>query len=192
METNIVLASASPRRRELLENIGLRDFEIIPSVGDEHIAPGASPSEAVCELSKMKALEVSKKCEPGKIIIAADTLVALGGEILGKPRDENEAAAMLRKLSGNSHTVYTGVTVMRGSESVTEFEASEVFFREMTELEISAYVASGEPMDKAGAYGAQGIGALFVEKICGDFFNVMGLPMCRLSKILKKLGVSLI
>lgn len=188
----IVLASASPRRRELLTNIGLKDFKVIPAVGDEVIESDTSPESAVCLLSRNKAAEVAALCGGDDVIIAADTVVALGGEILGKPIDENDAAIMLSKLSGRVHTVFTGVTVMRGDKSITEFERSDVRFRVLTEREIAAYVATGEPMDKAGAYGAQGVGALLVEGISGDFFNVMGLPLCRLSRMLEGLGVRLL
>lgn len=189
----IILASASPRRRELLANIGMRDFKIIPAEGQERIDSGTAPEEAVCALSKDKALEVSHRCNEGDVIIAADTVVALDGEILGKPKDERHAAVMLKKLSGRVHTVFTGVTVMKkGGAVITEVERSEVRFRVLADREIEAYIATNEPMDKAGAYGAQGVGALFVEGINGDFFNVMGLPLCRLSKMLKKLDVTLI
>lgn len=188
---NIVLASASPRRRELLTMLGL-DFKIIPAKGEEHIEANMSPKEAVLSLSRGKAMEVAALCGENDVIIAADTVVALGGEILGKPKSTNEAVLMLSKLSGREHTVFTGVTVMRGGITLTEHEKTDVRFCEMTQHEIEAYVATGEPMDKAGAYGAQGIGALFVEHIDGDFFNVMGLPIFRLSQMLKKLGVNLI
>lgn len=189
---DIVLASASPRRRELLTMLGLRDFKIIPAKGEEHIDDEMSPGQAVCTLAESKAVEVARLCKAEYVIIAADTLVALDGDILGKPGSTEEAVSMLSRLSGRSHTVFTGVTVARGDEIITELEKTAVYFRKMTRREIEAYVATGEPMDKAGAYGAQGIGALFVERIEGDFFNVMGLPICRLSKMLKKLDVNLI
>ena len=189
---NIVLASASPRRRELLAMLGVENFKIIPAVGEEVIKPGATPDEIVCTLSLEKAAEVAKLCEASDVIIAADTVVALDGGIMGKPSDKSDAFRMLSKLSGRTHEVYTGVTVMQGEKLFTEFERTSVRFRKLTEREISAYIETGEPMDKAGSYGAQGIGALFVEGIEGDFFNVMGLPLCRLSKMLEKLGVILI
>lgn len=189
---NIVLASASPRRRELLAMLGLKNFKIIPAVAEEHFDSKMSPNEIVCSLSFDKAAEVAVLCTDEEIIIAADTIVAMDGEVLGKPADEKEAFSMLSHLSGREHTVYTGVTVRRGNTVLTEFERTEVRFRKLTEREITAYIATGEPMDKAGAYGAQGIGALFVEHIDGDFFNVMGLPICRLSQMLKEMGVDLI
>ena len=189
---NIVLASASPRRRELLTMLGVENYKIIPAVGEEVVKPGLSPAEIVCDLSYQKAAEVSEHCETSELIIAADTVVALDGEIMGKPSDKDEAYRMLSKLSGRTHEVFTGVTVMKGGEFFSEYERTSVRFRELSQREIYAYIETGEPMDKAGSYGAQGLGSLFVEGIEGDFFNVMGLPLCRLSKMLEKLGVILI
>lgn len=189
---DIVLASASPRRRELLSMLGLKDFKVIPAEGEEITEAGLSPAETVCALSRAKADEVSAKCGTAALIIAADTIVALDGDILGKPKDADQAFNMLSRLSGREHTVFTGVTVMRDGVISTEYERTGVRFREITEREILAYIATGEPMDKAGSYGAQGIGSLFIEGIEGDFFNVMGLPLCRLSKMLEKLGVHLL
>lgn len=189
---SIVLASASPRRKELLRMLRTEDLKIIPAYGEETFSKGMQPDEIVCSLSLMKAHEVSRKCASTDVIIAADTIVSLDGEILGKPADKADAHRMLLALSGRRHTVFTGVTVMKGETVITEYERTDVRFRQLTELEILAYIETGEPMDKAGAYGAQGIGSLFVEGIEGDFFNVMGLPLCRLSKMLEKLGVSLI
>ena len=189
---NIVLASASPRRRELLTMLGVKDFKIIPAEGDEIIEQGLSPSEVVCALSRAKAEEVSKKCVALDVAIAADTIVVLDGAILGKPLNKSDAFRMLKLLSGRAHEVYTGVTIMQGEKVFSEFERTLVRFRAITDREIEAYIKTGEPMDKAGSYGAQGIGALFIEGIEGDFFNVMGLPLCRLSKMLEQLGVYLI
>lgn len=189
---SIVLASASPRRRELLTMLGVENFRIIPAVGEEIINMGMTPAEIVCSLSLGKAAEVSKLCAVTDIIIAADTIVALDGEIMGKPSDRTDAFKMLSRLSGRTHSVFTGLTVIKGEMALTEYEKTSVRFRGLTEREIFAYIETGEPMDKAGSYGAQGIGSLFVEGIEGDFFNVMGLPLCRLSKMLKKLGVNLI
>ncbi len=189
---NIVLASASPRRRELLAMLGVKDFKVIPAVSEEAPTRGMTAYDAVCSLSFAKAAEVSKLCAVRDVIIAADTVVALDGSILGKPRDEADAFHMLSRLSGRIHRVYTGVTVMQGETVITDYERTCVRFRDLTQREIKAYIATGEPMDKAGSYGAQGIGSLFVEGIEGDFFNVMGLPLCRLSKMLEKLGVSLL
>ncbi|MFB0919477.1 MAG: Maf family protein [Oscillospiraceae bacterium] len=189
---NIVLASASPRRRELMTMLGVKDFKVLPAEGDEIIEEEMTPAEAVCALSHAKADEVSKKCSPTDIIIAADTIVVLDGDILGKPSNKSDAFSMLTLLSGRAHSVFTGVTVIQGEKVFTEFERTLVRFRDISEREMEAYIETGEPMDKAGSYGAQGIGALFIEGIEGDFFNVMGLPLCRLSKMLEQLGVYLL
>lgn len=189
---SIVLASASPRRRELLSMLKVENFRVIPAVGEEIIEEGMTPAETVCALSRAKADEVSKQCRPSDFIIAADTIVVLDGDILGKPSDKSDAFRMLSLLSGRAHSVFTGVTVMQGERVITEFERTLVRFRDITEREIEAYIETDEPMDKAGSYGAQGIGSLFIEAIEGDFFNVMGLPLCRLSEMLEKLGVYLI
>ena len=181
----IILASQSPRRRELLRQMGFENFRVVPARGEERLAPGMSPAEAVETLSARKAAEVSA-LYPGGLVIASDTV---DGRILGKPRSEDEAAGMLAALSGRANTVYTGVTVRRGDRAVTEHEAARVWFRPLTPEEIAAYVATGEPMDKAGAYGIQGLGALLVERIEGDYFTVVGLPVCRLGRILAGFGV---
>lgn len=189
---SIILASASPRRRELLENVGVSDMKIIPAHGEEHVPEGATAAEAVAAISRAKAEEVAEQCASDDVIIAADTVVCLDGDILGKPHSEAEAEQMLSRLSGREHEVFTGVTVMRAGKTLCGVERTAVRFRALTSAEIRAYVATGEPMDKAGAYGAQGVASLFVEGITGDFFNVMGLPMCRLGRMLNELGVSLL
>ena len=189
---DIILASASPRRRELLEMLGVKNLRIIPAQGQEVAPEGASPAETVTALSRGKALEVAATVGEDCVVIAADTMVFLDGERLGKPADEAEALAMLRALSGRSHEVLTGVTLVRGDTVMSEYERTVVRFRELTESEMLAYIGTKETMDKAGAYGAQGIGSLFVEAIDGDFFNVVGLPLCRLGKMLEKLGVKLL
>lgn len=188
----IILASASPRRKQLLEMLGVKGMRIIPPQGEERIAPGENPKDAVRALSRTKALEVADSVRGDSLVIAADTVVSIDDKILGKPVDESDAERMLSLLSGREHTVYTGVTVVKNGKILTGHEKTAVRFRKMSPEEISAYVATGEPMDKAGAYGAQGIGALFVEGIEGDFFNVMGLPLCRLALMLKELDVSLL
>ena len=192
---DIILASASPRRRELLEMLGVQNMTVMPAQGEEASCEGMSPSDAVLALSRAKAEEVAQRCgEAGRsgIIIAVDTVVASERNILGKPRSEAHAAEMLRSLSGRTHKVYTGVTIIAGDRMLAAAEETAVTFRSMTEREIAAYIATGEPMDKAGAYGIQGIASLFVEKIDGDFFNVMGLPLCRLAQLLSEVGVNLI
>lgn len=187
----IILASASPRRRQLLTMLGL-EFEVRPAQGEEFLPDGISPEEAVMRLSAQKARSVAKECAPEDVVIGADTIVWQGGRILGKPKDTQDAARMLSALSGNTHTVYTGVTVIKGNAVLSGAEETKVRFRRLSGAEIDAYIKTGEPMDKAGAYGAQGLAALFVEGIEGDFFNVMGLPVCRLGKLLKEVGVTLL
>ncbi len=191
-DLKIVLASKSPRRRELMEMLGFRDFLIIPSEAPEIVSPGLSPAEAVCELSRRKAADAASRVEGKALIIAADTIVCLMGRIIGKPESEEDAKEMLRSLSGRSHTVYTGVSIACGSRLLAEAESTEVSFRDISDGEISDYIATGEPMDKAGAYGAQGLGALFIKEIKGDFFNVMGLPVFRLGLMLRDFGIDVL
>jgi len=186
---SIVLASGSPRRRELLRMIGIEDFKVIVDENEELIPHGLSPEQTVCEIAIGKAKNVSRSCDEYDMIIAADTLVYMDGQPLGKPDGPDDAKSMLRALSGRKHTVFTGVALLRGSEHIVCVEKTDVCFRHISDDEISAYVKTGEPLDKAGAYGAQGRGAVFIERIEGDFFNVMGLPLCRLSKMLRDFGV---
>ena len=186
---SVILASGSPRRKELLEMLGFEDLKIIPAKGEESAPEGLGPGELVMALAAQKGREVKELCRSGDVIIAADTIVWHEGGVYGKPHSEDEAKRMLRSLSGRSHQVYTGVCVIRGEEELLRYNMSEVAFRDMSDEEIEAYVATGEPMDKAGAYGAQGKGAVFVDHIVGDFFNVMGLPLCTLGEMLKMLGV---
>ena len=188
----IILASQSPRRRELLGQMGISDFIIRPAQGEEKADPGLSPAQLVEALSLQKGLEVASSAAPGDLVISADTVVAVDGRVLGKPHSRKEAAAMLASLSGRAHTVYTGVTVCRDGKALTEHEATAVRFRPLTAGEIDAYVATGEPMDKAGAYGIQGYGALLVEGIEGDYSNVVGLPVCRLGRMLARFGVDVL
>ena len=185
----IVLASGSPRRRELLTRMGIADFDVRVPETEETYPPNLSPRETVEYISREKARAAASLCRPDEIVITADTMVFLDGARLGKPRDEAHALEMLTALQGRCHTVCTGVTVCRGDYRDTQSEETEVFFRPATEQELRAYIRTGEPMDKAGAYGIQGRGALLVEKIHGDFFNVMGLPVLRLSRMLLPLGV---
>ena len=186
---SVILASQSPRRRELLGQMGFTDFVIRPAQGEEIIDPNLSPDKLVEELSRQKCAEVAARSAPDDLVIAADTVVAIDGTVLGKPRSEQEAYAMLSRLSGRHHTVYTGVTVSRGGESLTAHEATRVHFRSLTPAEIEAYVSTGEPMDKAGSYGIQGYGSMLVEGISGDYFNVVGLPVCLLGRMLARFGV---
>ncbi len=187
----IILASNSPRRRELLERIGLKNFTVAAPNVDESVEDGLSPARTVEALSLRKA-RAAAQAAPDALIIAADTVVALDGTVLGKPHSEDEAFAMLSALSGREHHVYTGVTVIYGGQTVTTHEETAVVFRTVSPDEIRAYIATGEPMDKAGAYGIQGIGALLVSGIRGDYCNVMGLPVFRLGRILSGFGVDLL
>ena len=189
----IILASASPRRRELMEMLRPGALRICPAKGPERADPALPPDQLVMALSRHKAEEVAAACAAAEdVVVGADTVVALDGAILGKPKDEADARRMLRALSGRSHSVYTGVTVIRGGQTLCHAERTEVRFRALEDDEIDRYIATGEPMDKAGAYGAQGFASLFVERLDGDFFNVMGLPLCALGKLLKQLGVNLL
>lgn len=180
----MILASQSPRRKELLGFIA-NDFRIIPAVGEEIVPEGATPEETVLALSRQKAEEVFA-ANKGETIIAADTIVSIDGEILGKPRDKEHAAEMLRKLSGRVHSVFTGVCVIFSDGSRESFaEETKVEFYELSEREIADYIATDDPMDKAGAYGIQEKGAANVKGIVGDFYNVMGLPVGRLARVLR-------
>lgn len=187
---NLILASASPRRQELLARFGV-PFAIDPAAGPENPPAGASPEDTVKALAAAKAAEVAAR-HPGELVIGADTIVALDGAILGKPADEEDAFRMLRALSGRGHRVCTGVALRKDGAAMCQAETTRVFFRELSDREIRTYIASGEPMDKAGAYGYQGLASLFVERIEGDFFNVVGLPLCRLGRMLETMGVALL
>ncbi len=181
----LILASQSPRRRELLGLFGI-PFVVRMADIDETMNPQLSAAEAVAQISRKKALAVLRNADD--VLIAADTIVVVGGKILGKPHSADEAAAMLRLLSGRDHQVMTGVTVLCGNTEAVFTEITDLHFRPLTESEIQRYVQSGEPMDKAGAYGIQGGAALFCEKMTGDYYNVMGLPVCRLGQVLKELA----
>ena len=183
----MILASQSPRRRELLGQMGF-SFTVRPAKGEELAHPELTPAQLVEELARQKALEVSAEAEADDVVVAADTVVAIDGKVLGKPHDKVHAAQMLSALSGREHTVYTGVAVKRGETLLVEHEATQVRFRPLTQREIDLYIQTGEPMDKAGSYGIQGYGALLVEGIRGDYFNVVGLPICRLGRMLAQVG----
>lgn len=183
----LILASKSPRRKELLSLI-TKDFEIIPAVSEENADPSLSPDIFVMELAKQKALEIAAS-HPDDIVIGSDTVVAAEGEILGKPKDKEDAYRMLSLLSGTIHSVFTGVAVVKNGEIHSFTEETKVKFFNLSEKEITDYIATGEPFDKAGAYGIQEFGALLVEGIDGDYYNVMGLPSGRLYRLLKSLSV---
>jgi len=171
--------------------IGLNDFKVIPDTSEEEMTPGLSPEQTVCKIALNKAVNVSLLCGAHDIIIAADTLVYLDGFAIAKPESREEAADMLRRLSGRRHSVYTGVAILGGGVQSVVAEKTDVWFRDISDEEIREYVNTGEPMDKAGAYAAQGRGALFIERIDGEFFNVMGFPLCRLSIMLREFGITL-
>jgi len=185
----LILASQSPRRQELLHRIGIDDFSILVPHADESFDPSLSPQEIVCHISAVKAAAAMELVEKDDIVITADTMVFLDDRRLGKPVDEADAFDMLRRLSGREHIVCTGVTVRRGDEILTQAETTVVRFRPLKDEEIRFYISTGEPMDKAGAYGIQERGSLLVEGIIGDFFNVMGLPVLRLARMLSVFGI---
>ena len=181
----LILASQSPRRRELM-GLFRRPFAIRVADIDETMDPDKPPFDEVARVSRAKAQAVPREQED--IVVAADTIVVCCGRTLGKPRSVQEAFEMLSLLSGRDHQVMTGLTVLRGQEAVTCTEVTDIHFRHLSDKEIESYIATGEPMDKAGAYGIQGGAALFAEKMVGDYYNVMGLPVCRLQKILTRLA----
>ena len=176
---NVILASQSPRRKELLGLFHI-PFTVRISDADETMDPNTSPAEQVALVSRRKAEAIERSADD--VVIAADTIVVCEGEILGKPRDAADASRMLHMLSGRDHQVMTGMTVLRGSECRVCTEITDIHFRDLTDREIEAYIRTGEPMDKAGSYGIQGGAALFAERLVGDYYNVMGLPVCRLGQ----------
>ena len=181
---NWILASQSPRRKELLGLFGI-PFTVRVADIDETMNPEKAPYDEVARVSHCKALAVSRG--PQDVVIAADTIVVCDGRTLGKPRDRQEAIQMLQLLSGRDHQVMTGVTVLCGQQQRVFTEVTDLHFRDLTENEITRYVDSGEPMDKAGAYGIQGGAALFCQWMRGDYYNVMGLPVCRLGQLLREM-----
>lgn len=194
--TGIILASASPRRQQLLQRMGL-NFEVRTSFFEERASLAKettlTPEDLAEKLAEGKAWDVAEKY-PDALVIAADTVVAADGQILGKPQDEAEAAEMLRFLSGKWHQVHTGLALRHhaAEKEALTVETTMVHFRALSGKEIDFYVKSGEPMDKAGAYGIQGLGAVLVDRIEGCFFNVMGLPLTRLTLLLKEFGINLL
>lgn len=177
----ILLASGSPRRRELIKLVS-DDVRICPSGCEENVPEGLNAEETVKYLSRLKGLDVKNKATDGEITVSADTVVCLDEKILGKPRDEKDAFSMLSLLSGKTHAVFTGVTLIKGEQIKTFCEKSLVTFYELSSEEIDDYIKTGEPLDKAGAYGIQGAGALLVKKIDGDYFNIVGLPVAKLKR----------
>jgi len=183
---SLILASQSPRRRELLGLTGL-DFTIRVADIDETMDLSKAPYDEVARVSRLKALAVARK--PEDVVVAADTIVVCDHQVRGKPRRAADAFRMLRLLAGRDHQVMTGMTVLRGDEVITCTEVTDIHFRDLSDGEIRAYIATGDPMDKAGSYGVQGGAALFVTRLEGDFYNVMGLPVCRLALILRQFGL---
>lgn len=189
---HIILASQSPRRKQLLEQIGITNFDILIPQVEETYDPSLSPEEIVSSICRKKGEAAQALAgDPKALIIAADTMVFLDGLRLGKPQDQVDAFTMLSVLSGRTHRVCTGVTLCLGGQTDTRVESTAVTFRSLSQDEIWGYIRTGEPMDKAGAYGVQGRAALFVSSIQGDYFNVMGLPLCLLGRMLADCGVDL-
>ncbi|MBQ2446121.1 MAG: septum formation inhibitor Maf [Oscillospiraceae bacterium] len=187
----IVLASASPRRKELLERMGL-DFTVRVAPLDETIDPFSNPADEAARVASEKARSVYPYCHDGDIIIGADTIVVCDSLVMGKPRSEADAFSMLRRLSGREHQVMTGLSVLTDTYEETVTVTTTLRMRHLSDEEIRAYIATGEPMDKAGAYGIQGLASMFVVGLDGDYYNVMGLPICTLAMILRKCGVKLL
>ncbi len=192
MMKTIILASASPRRKELLAKIGLK-FEVEPSNDEEELSPGLEPYELAKSLSLKKAERVAKN-HRNALVIAADTFVVLEGQILGKPKTESDARKMLSAISGRQHSVITGFTIIdtESHKVLSRSVATRVYIRKLTANEIDAYMQTKEPLDKAGAYAIQGLGSVIVEKIEGDYFNVVGLPLSALAEALKEFGVNIL
>ena len=182
---NLILASQSPRRKELLALFGI-PFTVRVADIDETMDPNGIARQEVARVSRCKALAVERKEDD--VVIAADTIVVCRGKILGKPRSPEEACKMLHLLSGRDHQVMTGVTVLRGDKEIVFTEVTDLHFRELSDAQIRRYVATGEPMDKAGSYGIQGGAALFCSRLVGDYYNVIGLPVCRLGEVLRQLA----
>ena len=182
---NLILASASPRRKELLSLFGV-PFVIRAADIDEAMDPAKAPYDEVARVSRAKARAVPR--EEGDVVIAADTIVVCRDKVLGKPKSEADAKAMLALLSGRDHQVMTGCTLLRGETCLSFTEVTDIHFRPLSEKEIENYVATGEPMDKAGSYGIQGGAALFCQRMVGDYYNVMGLPVCALGQALKQIA----
>lgn len=185
----LILASQSPRRRELMKLFG-KPFAVCVADVDETMDPGKAPFDEVARVSRLKAAAIPRRQDD--VVVAADTIVVCDGQVLGKPRNEEDAFRMLSLLSGRDHQVMTGMTVLRGDREVVCTEVTDIHFKMLTPDVIRRYIRTGEPMDKAGAYGIQGGAALFAEKMVGDYYNVMGLPVCRLGMILEELAPELL
>ena len=187
----IILASKSPRRQELLQKLNL-SFAVMTEEIDETMDPSLPLEQEICRVSEGKARAVRPRVGEDDLIISADTVVCVDSRRLGKPASEEEACAMLRLLSGRAHEVVSGVCLLQGDRCETCAVTTRLHFRNLSEKEILAYVATGEPMDKAGAYGIQGLASIFVDRLDGDYYNVMGLPLCTLSQMLRRFGVEVL
>ncbi|MBM7097997.1 septum formation inhibitor Maf [Bacillus sp. H-16] len=185
--TRLILASQSPRRKELLEQAGI-PFHTISSQVEEKTDPTLSPEELVVSLAMQKAEAVFKK-NPENVVLGSDTVVSIDGRVLGKPSDKKEARDMLRMLSGRTHEVFTGVAVLSGDKTRTVCEKASVQFYDLSDEEIDGYIKSGEPFDKAGSYGIQGLGAVLVERISGDYFAIVGLPLAKTIRVLREFDI---
>ncbi|TMW71589.1 Maf family protein [Alteribacter natronophilus] len=186
--TRLILASQSPRRKELLEQAHI-PFQTISSNVEEWTDPALSPGELVVSLAEQKAEAVFRD-HPEHVVLGSDTVVAIDGDVLGKPVDADDARSMLKRLSGTSHSVYTGVAVLADGKRKTFYEKADVYFYPLSDEEIDTYINSGEPFDKAGSYGIQGLGAVLVERISGDYFAIVGLPLAGTVRVLKEFGVN--
>lgn len=188
----IILASASPRRAELLRQIGV-DFELAASQVEERSHPDEAPPDYITRIARAKVIAVARQFEAG-LVIGADTIVVLDGLLIGKPEDQSDAQRMLRQLSGRWHAVMTGVALydVETHHEVADYDKTLVKFAQLTDKEIDWYVNTGEPMDKAGAYGIQGLGGLFVDEIAGNYYNVVGLPIPLVYRLARRLGYSFV
>ena len=187
MKKRFIVASASPRRKELLSMAGY-EFDVVPSDADENLPDDISPEEAVRELSKRKAFSVYDE-NKGAVVLGCDTVVALGNKIIGKPQDKKEAFEMLSSLSDKKHRVYTGVCITDGDKTEIFTGTADVEFYRLSDETINSYIATNDPMDKAGSYGIQGIGSLLIKSMDGDYFSVVGLPLSRTARVLSSFGV---
>ena len=191
MVTGIILASASPRREQLLRQVGY-EFQVLPSRAEEDNTAELPPEELVQTHARAKAWDVARQVAPADIVIGADTLVVLDGKVFGKPGSAEQACRMLRELSGRTHSVWSGIAIVKEGRCLCEAVETRVTLGLLNEEEIKRYVATGEPLDKAGAYAVQGIGAVFVERLDGCYFNVVGLPLNALARLLSEAGVNLL
>jgi septum formation protein len=191
-EPRIILASASPRRAELLRQIGV-EFELAPSQVEERPHPDEAPPDYITRIARAKVIAVARQREAG-LVIGADTVVVLDGCLIGKPEDEADAQRLLRQLSGRWHAVMTGVALidLETRHEVADYDKTLVKFAQLTDTEIEWYAKTGEPMDKAGAYGIQGLGGLFIDEIAGNYYNVVGLPLPLVYRLARQLGYSFV